>query len=1089
MAAKPLHIEHASREDLLQVPGIGVERVKVILARRKALGGTMTESEFLELGFPSSCTQKILDENYIQFSEQVVGSDKSNMLSVQSSADFEYQTDTVNTVSQGKTEFDICDAKPIPLQSDVEPDSKTTVFHDEKSVGAPDEYVTVGTLFVFESRIIKEFRLITSSLSDEIDGMKSSFDEVKSMVTTLEGAQKETQTDLEQLRKHVTGEIPKQREEIEEKIDRVESSMTVLKTDVRDLRSEITQVKDSALENCKSDFNVKIQGVNNPVSDIKCRVAENKANLEDHKKEVETDIGNVTAIVHQKTSEVSQCVDEIRSDTCQRSTESVINFINCQQQVSACGEEIALICENFESSQCSIRGDVAKVSDSVAQLRVRVPRELTVVHRRIDETCQPTQGDIIQLKQQVGTMTCSVGSLQSEGHSHQEQLETLASDVRQLKTAITQPAQSAQAQEKEQVCQVLDASVDEISQLKSEKESFLVRYLREDEEQNRRIRDMQEELDHLLVKAQAMKEQNLSFMNDYFKSRSGILKRRIEDSINSMKCNFDENYIMPSGWEKDLEWTGLDLLEPRNLNVPNTETYCKEPAVMAMGSNCRDSVINKSESKVLQFTFQQDCRSSTPVQSNQYKALDNITHTINSKTLDGRYFGRKGINQQTPTQYKSRPKQYQVKYHSPRIPNRNVESDDCGSDQSSDQERVYISQGPSESDEPVTSSRRRPVHRSRNLRLPKMSFDGTYWRDFSSQFEAYVRRMQLTELNKVDAFAMCLRKEAAEYFSVLPETVKDTFDGIKLKFEQFFERNDSPSTIRWEILSTEQREDENLEKYLARLQKLILSAYPDSEQLELHSSLFIEAFLKGCRDKAAAVAAGVKRPSALEEAYSCVKTEQQVKKAILGKKGSVRKVKPLQPMVYSDFDVSETSSDDEPSVRTFTAKRKVNEKPRVSTTTASETEIKDPTKSITQLIEVMSKQQTPQRSGPYSSSRNPGCYECGDPSHFVCDCPRRKHFSSPGSPRSNYTPRWQTSQRQDYDRSYNMDWRYRKDQRDKDSPNSRSRQSRGLERQEHTSNESPRRSTGSNYKNIRSPPPPKNVAGGKQQVHFTPLNY
>ena len=194
-------------------------------------------------------------------------------------------------------------------------------------------------------------------------------------------------------------------------------------------------------------------------------------------------------------------------------------------------------------------------------------------------------------------------------------------------------------------------------------------------------------------------------------------------------------------------------------------------------------------------------------------------------------------------------------------------------------------------------------------------------------------------------------------------------------------------------------------------------------------------------------------------------------------------------MVYSDSDVSETSSVDEPSVRTFTAKRKVNEKPRVSTTTASETEIKDLTKSITQLIEVMSKQQTPQRSGPYSPSRNPGCYECGDPSHFLRDCPRRKRFSSPGSPRSNCTPRWQTSQKQDYERSYNMDWRYREDQRDKDSPNSRSRQPRGMGRQEHTSDESPRRSPGSNYKNARSPTPPKNVAGGKQQVHFTPLNY
>ena len=111
-----------------------------------------------------------------------------NML--QSSANFEYQTDTVYNVSQGKGEFDICDTKLILLQSDVEPESKTTVFHDEKPVGAPDEYVTVGTLLVSESHIIKEFKLITLSLSDKIDEMKSSFDEVKSMVTTLEGATK-----------------------------------------------------------------------------------------------------------------------------------------------------------------------------------------------------------------------------------------------------------------------------------------------------------------------------------------------------------------------------------------------------------------------------------------------------------------------------------------------------------------------------------------------------------------------------------------------------------------------------------------------------------------------------------------------------------------------------------------------------------------------------------------------------------------------------------------------------------------------------------------------------------------------------------
>ena len=71
--------------------------------------------------------------------------------------------------------------------------------------------------------------------------------------------------------------------------------------------------------------------------------------------------------------------------------------------------------------------------------------------------------------------------------------------------------------------------------------------------------------------------------------------------------------------------------------------------------------------------------------------------------------------------------------------------------------------------------------------------------------------MLWTDLDKIEAFTMCLRKE--ECFSVLPETVKDTSDGIKLKLKQFFERNDSPLTIRWAILSTEQREDEILFAY------------------------------------------------------------------------------------------------------------------------------------------------------------------------------------------------------------------------------------------------------------------------------------
>ena len=76
--------------------------------------------------------------------------------------------------------------------------------------------------------------------------------------------------------------------------------MTLLKTDFYDLHSEITQAKDltdTALETCKSDFNVKNQGVNHTISDMNSIVAENQTDLKEHSNKVETDIDNGKVIV------------------------------------------------------------------------------------------------------------------------------------------------------------------------------------------------------------------------------------------------------------------------------------------------------------------------------------------------------------------------------------------------------------------------------------------------------------------------------------------------------------------------------------------------------------------------------------------------------------------------------------------------------------------------------------------------------------------------------------------------------------------------------------------------------------------------
>ena len=70
MAEKPLHIEDATRDDLLSLPGIGNERARCILSKRTELNG-MTTLDFVGLGFPSNCVDTILNCGYIQFSEPI----------------------------------------------------------------------------------------------------------------------------------------------------------------------------------------------------------------------------------------------------------------------------------------------------------------------------------------------------------------------------------------------------------------------------------------------------------------------------------------------------------------------------------------------------------------------------------------------------------------------------------------------------------------------------------------------------------------------------------------------------------------------------------------------------------------------------------------------------------------------------------------------------------------------------------------------------------------------------------------------------------------------------------------------------------
>ena len=331
--------------------------------------------------------------------------------------------------------------------------------------------------------------------------------------------------------------------------------------------------------------------------------------------------------------------------------------------------------------------------------------------------------------------------------------------------------------------------------------------------------------------------------------------------------------------------------------------------------------------------------------------------------------------------------------------------------------------------------------KSSKMQVPKMSFSGEGWRGFISQFETVADRCRWQEQEKLDNFSMCLTREAAEYFSILPETKKSSFFEMKQKFEEFFDKTEPASAIRWEILNIEQREDEPLEKYFARLQSLVMRAYPDSSQNEQDNTLFIEVFLKGCREKGAVLSICDKKPKNLEEAYKYVKSASQYRKAVLGKKGQSKKVHRIQAAKWTS---SSNSSEDldrtieqRPLVRNVQSKQKQAPQPKHDEKPSVEAEVHELKSMFGKVLNLLQNQTNSQ--GYRSPPRNQGCFECGSPSHFVRQCPRRR--GSPNtSPRRSDDHNWRA--RGDKQGASSQNWR-QKDQGSKSPPSPTWRQEQG----------------------------------------------
>ncbi|XP_071145025.1 myosin-11-like [Mytilus edulis] len=301
---------------------------------------------------------------------------------------------------------------------------------------------------------------------------------------------------------------------------------------------------------------------------------------------------------------------------------------------------------------------------------------------------------------------------------------------------------------------------------------------------------------------------------------------------------------------------------------------------------------------------------------------------------------------------------------------------------------------------PKTTLDERPISRHRNEGpiAPKLAtFDGkSEWKLYYLQFIHIANKYNWDTQQKLDKLIECLREKALKFFSTRPLSIQTDFKLLADKLNQRFGNKDLPYTIRRQLQDVRQNGDEMIEEFAERIQEMATDGYIDTPE-HVVETISVDAFLKGCTDKKAALLAMEKSPTRMDQALQFVKSSIHNQRVLLGyKKSDVRRVQ------FEKYDQDDSDDDSEIAVRV------VNKKPnyvpwqetiekRVIKTEQDITGINNNVGKILKILETRGNDNRRPRSP--SPSRSPArtvtCYTCNQEGHYSNQCENKNNNSSP----------------------------------------------------------------------------------------------
>lgn len=295
---------------------------------------------------------------------------------------------------------------------------------------------------------------------------------------------------------------------------------------------------------------------------------------------------------------------------------------------------------------------------------------------------------------------------------------------------------------------------------------------------------------------------------------------------------------------------------------------------------------------------------------------------------------------------------------------------------------------------------------------PKLStFDGkSEWKPYYLQFIHIANKYNWDTQQRLDKLIECLRDKALKFYSTRPASIQNDFKQLSEKFNQRFGNKDLPYTIRRQLQDVRQNVDESIDEFAERVQEMATDGYIDTPE-KVVDTISVDAFLKGCTDKKAALLAMEKSPVRIDEALQYVKSSIHNQRVLLGyKKTDVRRVQ------FEKSDYEDSDSDPEVTVRAVNrnVNRKSNYTPwqetiegRLQKTEQDITGIKS---NVSKILKILTEQKPADgrryRSPSPNRSRSPSkgviCYTCNQEGHYSNQCEKNTRNLSPA--RRNRSP-------------------------------------------------------------------------------------